>query len=386
MPYFEKKHKRYRAAVRYKRERFTATFQTKREAVEWENEKRKELKARAAKATPADILLMDFCLGYLDHSLRYSEKTYKEKKLVCRRILERWDADVGVNQITPHMIHEYLLEQSQLRSANASNKDRKNLLAQWNWGKRIMGLKNNPIAATDPLPHDVAPQEVYVEDEILSLLLAANRKNQLILLLFLETAGRRNEIFNLTVQDINMERQQVRLWTRKTRDGSREGEWLPISKRLADEIKWSLDTRPLKKNIWLFPNPKTGKPYVDPRKWLARLCKRAEVRNLGFHAFRRYVASILDDKHKASRKSIQKLLRHKKESTTERYLYQIHSDLKDMAGLGISCMMQPPSPPRTPRQKRIDYGCSGGKPWLHSLLTPWILFLPSFPLRLREPT
>jgi len=59
------------------------------------------------------------------------------------------------------------------------------------------------------------------------------------------------------------------------------------------------------------------------------------VRNLGFHAFRRYVASILGDKHKASRKSIQKLLRHKKEATTERYLYQIHSDLKDMVGMGV---------------------------------------------------
>jgi hypothetical protein len=28
-------------------------------------------------------------------------------------------------------------------------------------------------------------------------------------------------------------------------------------------------------------------------------------------------------------------LRHKKESTTERYLYQIHSDLQDMAGMGV---------------------------------------------------
>jgi hypothetical protein len=47
------------------------------------------------------------------------------------------------------------------------------------------------------------------------------------------------------------------------------------------------------------------------------------------------VASILDDKHRASRKSIQKLLRHEKEMTTERYLYQIHSDLKDMVGMSI---------------------------------------------------
>jgi integrase len=76
-------------------------------------------------------------------------------------------------------------------------------------------------------------------------------------------------------------------------------------------------------------------PYVDPRKWLTRVCEAAKVRKLGYHALKRYVASILDDKYKASRKSIQKLLRHKKESPTERYLYQIHSDLKSMAGLAV---------------------------------------------------
>ncbi|UCG07495.1 MAG: hypothetical protein JSV83_02240, partial [Desulfobacterales bacterium] len=44
-------------------------------------------------------------------------------------------------------------------------------------------------------------------------------------------------------------------------------------------------------------------------------------------------ASILDDKHKVSKKAIQRLLRHKKESTTERYLQMIHSDMADYAGL-----------------------------------------------------
>jgi len=331
MPYREGT--KYRGVVKYKGERFTASFAKKREALEWENEKRKEL--RLVRKMPGDMDLMTFCTGYLDHAERYSTKTYKEKRTLCRHILKRWDSDTLVNSITPAMVEEYLLDQCRLRSANASNKDRKNLLAQWKWGQKILELQSNPVVATDPLPHDVAPQETFVEDEILSLLLAANREDQLILLLFLETAGRRKEIFNLSLDDINIERQQVRLWTRKTRDGSREGEWLPISENLADELMWWLAARPLKKSVWLVPNPKTEKPYVDPRKWLFRICDRAGVRRLGYHAFRRYVASIFDDKHKASRKSIQKLLRHKKESTTEKYLYQIHSDLKDIAGQGV---------------------------------------------------
>jgi hypothetical protein len=130
MPYVEGR--KYRAVVRHGKERFTATFTKKKDALAWEEEKRSELKARAARNTPADILLMDFCLGFLDHAQRFSKKTYKEKRRVCERILERWGADIGVNEVTAQMVHEFLLDQAQLRSANASNKDRKNLLSQWN--------------------------------------------------------------------------------------------------------------------------------------------------------------------------------------------------------------------------------------------------------------
>jgi hypothetical protein len=40
------------------------------------------------------------------------------------------------------------------------------------------------------------------------------------------------------LDDINIEKRIIRLWTRKTRDGSREGEWLPISEDLSKELMW----------------------------------------------------------------------------------------------------------------------------------------------------
>jgi len=141
----------------------------------------------------------------------------------------------------------------------------------------------------------------------------------------------------------------IRLWTRKTKDGSKEDEWLPMSDDLAREFKWWWNNRLLKESVWVFPNWRTGKPYIDPRKWYFRLCDRAGVRRIGFHAFRRYVASILDDKYKQSRKSIQRLLRHKRESTTDGYLHQIHSDLRDVAGMAVPETKVPDS--STPNEK-----------------------------------
>ena len=58
------------------------------------------------------------------------------------------------------------------------------------------------------------------------------------------------------------------------------------------------------------------------------LCKRAGVKSFGFHALRRYVASVLADTHKVSAKTIQRVLRHKKLETTERYIHNINRDLE----------------------------------------------------------
>jgi integrase len=57
------------------------------------------------------------------------------------------------------------------------------------------------------------------------------------------------------------------------------------------------------------------------------LCKRAGVVPFEFHALRRYVASVLADTHKVSAKRIQRILRHKSVTTTERYIQNINQDL-----------------------------------------------------------
>jgi len=57
------------------------------------------------------------------------------------------------------------------------------------------------------------------------------------------------------------------------------------------------------------------------------------VQEFGFHALRRYVASVLADTHKVSAKTIQRILRHKNLSTTERYIKKINDGLGAMMNL-----------------------------------------------------
>ncbi len=42
--------------------------------------------------------------------------------------------------------------------------------------------------------------------------------------------------------------------------------------------------------------PYYAKPYTTHRRFIPGLCKRAGIKSFGFHALRRYVASILREK------------------------------------------------------------------------------------------
>jgi integrase len=79
--------------------------------------------------------------------------------------------------------------------------------------------------------------------DILRLLAAANRKKRAFLDCYLCTGARRSEIFRLKWEDVNFEKREIRLWTRKTKDGSMEGECLPMTNQLYESLWWCWQNR-----------------------------------------------------------------------------------------------------------------------------------------------
>jgi len=332
MPYRDGK--RWRGVVKVNGVRVAQkSFNLKKEATKWEREERDRLQ-NIEKRQRDGMDLMSFCNKYLDFASRFSEKTYKEKQAVCKRILKSWGAEIPVANITPMMVEDYLSEQKTERSANAANKDRKNLLAIWNKGKKTYGIKRNPFADTEKFPHDRATQYTPPSEDILKLLMAATRKERVFLDCYLQTGARRSEIFQWTwVEDINFEKREYRLGTRKTKDGSMEYEYFPMSDELYESLWWWWNNRNIKDSPYVFtndrPGPYYGGPYKIRKRFMTELCKRAGIRPFGFHALRRFVASTLADAHKSAN-SIRRFLRHKKVATTERYIQNINNDLKEM--------------------------------------------------------
>lgn len=334
MPYREGK--RWRATPQYKGQRLkTKLFARKQDAVDYEREEKR--KAKEGSLRPG-LDLLTFSAKYLIYAERFAPKTLEEKRALAKRLLTLWGAGRIVLSIKPEEVQTYLDTQAQNRSRNASNRDRKNLLAMWAYGKRFLGIQSNPLIDTRDLPHDRQPQYTPPTQDVLKVISVATRKERVFLDCYLQTAARRSEIFRWRWnEDINFQRKEYRLGTRKTKDGSMQYDWFPMSTDLYEGLWWLWQNREWKDNPWVWPvehpGPGYKKPFTQRRRFMVEICKRAGVPYFGYHALRRYVASVLADTHKVSAKTIQRILRHSALATTEKYIHNVNTNLKSTLDL-----------------------------------------------------
>ncbi len=333
MPYYDKTKRRWRGEVRLHAGRGvvrkTRLFPTKKEASAWERETEKSLRTPTRTATAFSTLYNE----YLDYSkLRHGHDTFIEKRSLGKRFLAFLGSDPPVDRITPHHVNEFLMSTAEEVSNNKANRDRKNLLAFWNWAQKMYDVPVNPVAKTSRLPHDRKPRYVPDTKDIARVIMAASGQDRVMLIAFRDTLARRSEIFRWRWgDDVDFSGRVVRLGTRKTKDGSMTYEWLPMTDDLYDALRWQYrQTGKKYEHVFVIPeshNVYGGRPYTTRRKFLNSLCRRAGVRPFGFHDIRRHGASRLAAQG-VPMKTIQRILRHKNITTTERYVGYCNQDLK----------------------------------------------------------
>ncbi|MGO9120106.1 MAG: tyrosine-type recombinase/integrase [Desulfomonilaceae bacterium] len=337
MPFWDKRGV-WQGLVRWQGRKIKKAFKIKRDAIQWEVETRQELEASLTKKTQIVMALRTFFNRYLDQAkLRFVDKTYDNKKRVTKRVLKRL-GNIPVPDVTPDMIESYLLSQAKNGKTARYNEDYKHLKSIFAWGMDVLKMPaENPLTHLKRLPHRRQPQYTPPTEDVLRVLAAAKREETIFLNAYLQTGARKTEIFRWTwAEDINFEQRQVRLTTRKTDDGSEESEWIPMSDTLYEDLWWCWQNRKFKESPYVFVCDRPqhyGKPFKNRRQFVKGLCKRAGVKEFGFHAVRRYVASVLADTYKVSAKTIQRILRHKNLSTTEKYIHNINQDLHAVVNL-----------------------------------------------------
>ena len=96
-------------------------------------------------------------------------------------------------------------------------------------------------------------------------------------------------------------------------------EWIPMTDELHTVL---LEHQRVATNEWVFApsvGRHKGKPCTDNRDFPQSLCREAEIKPFGCHGIRGLTASILA-KNNVPMKVIQEILRHKRLTTTERYV------------------------------------------------------------------
>jgi len=236
MPY--KRGQNWIGQVRKEGQRREKVFPTKKEATEWEAEMRRK-PANDWNKKIDTVCLGDWAERYLDVAkARFSDKTYDEKRSMFRRFFGELDPATSVLELKPSKVMAFIVNQKEARSGYAANKDRKNLVAGWNWGMKYMDpplLGPNPCLV-DRMPEVRQPRYVPSEEDFWQVYDKAEGQDQVMLITFLYLAARRGEIFRLTWADVDFGNNRVRLWPRKRQGGSYEYDWLPMTEELRKSL------------------------------------------------------------------------------------------------------------------------------------------------------
>lgn len=340
MPYKEKGRKTWRSQVTYQGKPYTKRCNTKKEALEWESKKRKELKA-LKKQTLTDSLL-SVSTKYLKYcELQFNRTTFLNKKKVLKEFM-KLTGNIPIQDVESETIlHKFLMPQ---KTTALYNNRRKDLHSFFEYARDFHGLKYNPVTPIKKVPRERVNQPMPTHGELAKLLLsmkAGQDKNMIIF--YSECGARKEEGLRLTwSDDIDFHNRFIRLGTRKNKARELKYRYIPMTDKaytvLQDQFKKRLPT-----NDYVFQNravwedkegnivrkhPNYGERFTARRKFMKGACKTAKVKDFGFHGLRRYYASNLVAEG-LDLESIRQRMGHATVSVTDRYILRIKDDMQN---------------------------------------------------------
>lgn len=199
-----------------------------------------------------------------------------------------------------------------------------NLAVRW----EIPGITKNPTKDV-PLFEDPSNKERYLSEEEAQTLYRAvqasvNPMLQYIIPMLILTGARKREVLDAKWTEFDLERRQWRVSVTK----AGKPRYVPLS----DGVIQLLSNMPHDDNQWVFPNPKTGKPYVSIFYSWDTARNQAGLADVRIHDLRHSFASFLVNAGR-SLYEVQKILGHTQIKTTQRYAHLSPDTLIDAANV-----------------------------------------------------
>jgi len=220
-----------------------------------------------------------------------------------------------------------------------------NLAVRW----EIPGLKTNPTKDVALFEDHAGKKERYLSQEEAQRLYEAVRQSenprlQYIIPMLILTGARKREVLDAKWEDFDLPRQQWRIPVTKI--------GRPRHVPLSDGVLQLLAAVPHNDCPWVFPNPKTKKPYVSIFYSWDTARKQAGLADVRIHDLRHSFASFLVNAGR-SLYEVQKILGHTQVKTTQRYAHLSQDTLINAANSAMEAVGiafgPAPSPVALPR-------------------------------------
>ena len=199
-----------------------------------------------------------------------------------------------------------------------------NLAIKW----EIPGVKNNPTKDVPLLNDQEGKKERYLSKEETERLYGVlkdsdNALLQYIVPMLILTGARKMEVINARWEDFDLLKRQWRIPITK----AGRPRYVPLSNGV---INLLANVPHDESNPWVFPNPKTGKPYVSIFGSWNTARNAAGLGDVRIHDLRHSFASFLVNAGR-SLYEVQKILGHTQVKTTQRYAHLSQDTLLDAA-------------------------------------------------------
>jgi len=258
---------------------------------------------------------------FLEKYSKVNKKSWKTSDWVYLRRLKPYFGSYLLSKITPEMVEEYKAKRLSTGIQKCSvNRELSCLRKIYNvavdWGYTV----DNPVRKVKLFSEKENIRErVLKEDEEELLFEAADLHIKPILIVAVNTGMRKSEVFKLRWQNVSFEKREIKIPMSKSGKERR----IPINS-IVFNLLYTLKAQN-GQSEYVFPNPKTEKPYVDIKRSFDSACKKAGVENLRFHDLRHSFATRLA-RRGVDLVIVKELMGHASIVTTQRYLHSRASE------------------------------------------------------------
>ena len=202
---------------------------------------------------------------------------------------------------------------------NTLNNEIRLLRHMINYSVKAGYVERNPLQGVQLLREDNIRQSLITEEQLSTLLKVADSDLRPILLVAYDTGMRRGELLRLRWEQVDLRVGTIVIG--KTKTG------YPRTVYLTDRAKTELAALRHTESVYVFANPKTGRPWYDLKKKWQRARKAAGLAGVWFHDTRR--SFITNARRRGVSESVVMLMSgHRTRSAFDRYNVRSEVDVR----------------------------------------------------------